>query len=102
MTIEPFIDRLRDRPEIVDKRRHIRIERCKDETAIALDTRHLRDVELRFLEVAGIAVGPRHGAKLAGVEIAPAMIRAREGPRRAPLLAAQRRAAMGAAVEQDA
>src|SRR4029453_15448183 len=72
----------------------------EDEAAIAVHARHLRDVVPRVVEVARIAVGPRDGAQLSGVEIAPAMIRAGEYARRAPVLAAQRRAAVGAAVEQ--
>ena len=74
----------------------------EDEAAIAVDPRHLRDVELRVLEIAGIAVRPRHRAQLAGVEEAPAVIGAGEDARRALFLAAQRGAAMGAAVEQRA
>ena len=102
LAVEPFVDRLGDGAEIVDERRRIGIERREDEAAIAVDARHLRDVELRVLEVAGIAVRPRHRAQLAGVEVAPAVIGAGEDARRALVLAAQRGAAMGAAVEQRA
>src|SRR6202035_5030850 len=48
------------------------------------------------------AVRPRHGAQLSGVEIAPAVIGAGEDARRALVLAAERGAAVGAAVEQRA
>src|SRR5262249_44262708 len=102
LTVEPFVDRFGDGAEIVKERRRVEVERAEDETAIAVDAWDLRDVVLRILEVAGIAVGPWHCRQLAGIEIAPAMIRAREGARRAPVLAAERGAAMGAAVEQCA
>src|SRR4029450_7843469 len=100
LAVEPFVDRLGDGAEIVDERGRLGIERREDEAAIAVHARHLRDVVPRVVEVARIAVGPRDGAQLSGVEIAPAMIRAGEYARRAPVLAAQRRAAVGAAVEQ--
>ena len=102
LAVEPFVDRLGDGAEIIEQRRRIGIERREDEAAIAVDARHLRDVEFRVLEIAGIAVGPRHRAQLAGVEIAPAVIGAGEDARRALLLAAERGAAVGAAVEQRA
>src|SRR5207248_9577626 len=69
---------------------------------IAVDARHLRDVELRLRKIAGVAVRPRHGAELAGVEIAPAMVGAGEDARRALVLAGERGATVGAAVEQRA
>ena len=78
IAVEPFVDRAGDAAEIVEQRRRVGIERAEDEAAIAVDARHLRDVELRVLEVAGIAVRPRHRAQLAGVEEAPAVIRADE------------------------
>src|SRR5436853_550329 len=77
LAVEPFIDRLGDAAKIVDQRRRVRIERPEDEAAIAVDAWHLRDVEFRILEVTGVAVRPRHRAQLAGIEIAPSVIRAR-------------------------
>jgi hypothetical protein len=88
LAVQPFIDRLGDGAEIVEQRRRVGIERGEDEPAIAVDARHLRDIELGVLEVAGIAVRPRHGPQLAGVEIAPAVIRTGENARRAFVLAA--------------
>ena len=64
LAVEPFVDRPGDRPEIVEQRRRIAVERGEDEAAIALDPRHLRDVEFGVLEVAGVAVGPRHARSL--------------------------------------
>ena len=93
---------LRDGAEIFQQRRRLGIERPEDESAVAVHARHLRHVEFRILEVAGIAIRPRHGAQLAGIEKAPAVIGACEETRRALLLAAERGAAMGAAVEQRA
>ncbi len=102
IAVEPFVDRAGDAAEIVEERRRVGIERAEDEAAIAVDARHLRDVELRVLEIAGIAVRPRHGAQLAGDEEAPAVIRAGEHVGIAALEPAERGAAMGAAVEQRA
>ncbi len=100
LAVEPLVDRLGDGAEIIEERWRIGVERAEDEAAIAVDPRHLRDVELRVLEVAGIAVGPRHRAQLAAVEIAPAVIGAGEDACVALFLAAERGAAVGAAVEQ--
>src|SRR6266852_8411063 len=60
----------------------------KKKTAIAVHSRHLRDIVLRLVEIAGVAVRPRHRAQLSGVEVAPAVIRAGEYARRAFILAA--------------
>ena len=86
---------------IVDRRR-AEIERAEDEAAIGLHARHLREVELRVLKSRGIAVRPRHAAKLAGVAEIPAVIRALKRARIALVPAAKRGAAVGAAVEQRA
>src|SRR5262245_52774939 len=102
MTIEPFIDRLGDRPEIIEKRRRVPVQGREDEAAIAVDARYLRDIELRVFEVARVTIGPGHRAQLAGVEIAPAMIGTGEDARRTAFLAAQSGAAMGASIEQYA
>ena len=98
----PVVDRLRDRPEVLDERQRIHVERAEDEAAIALHARHLRDIVLGIAHVAGITVRPRHAAELAGVGEIPAVIGALEMPRIALLQPAQRRAAMRAAVEQHA
>ena len=102
IAVEPFVDRAGDAAEIIEQRRRVGIERAEDEAAIAVDARHLRDVEFCVLEIAGIAVRPRHRAQLAGVEEAPAVIRADELEGVAALEPAERGAAMGAAVEQRA
>ena len=81
LPVEPFVERFRDRAEIVDQRRRLRVERGENEAAVALDARHLRHVEFRIGEVASVTVRPRHRTQLAGVEIAPAMIGAGEDAR---------------------
>ncbi len=101
LSVEPFVDRFGNGAEIVEERGRIGIERGKDETAIAVHAWHLRNVVLGIVEVARITVRPRNGAQLSRVEIAPAVIRAGEYARRAPVLAAQRRAAVGTAIEQS-
>ena len=78
------------------------IERAEDEAAIRFHARHLRDVVFRIAHVVGIALRPRHAAQLAGVEEIPAVVRALERFGVALVPAAQRRAAMGAAVVQRA
>src|SRR6516225_9486488 len=88
LPVEPFVDRLGDGAEVIDERRGLGVERGKDEAAIAVHARHLRDIVLRLVEVAGVAVRPRHRAQLSGVEVAPAVIRAGEYARRAFILAA--------------
>ena len=87
---------------MLGERRQIHVERDKDEAAVGFHARHLRHVVLRLAEIAGIAVRPRHAAQLAGVEEVPAVIRALERARIALVPAAQRRAAMGAAVVERA
>ena len=102
LAVEPFVDRPSDGAEIIEQRWRVRVERAENKAAIAVDARHLGDVEPGLAEVAGIAVGPRHRAQLAGIEIAPAVIGTGEDAGGALVLAAERGAAMGAAVEQRA
>src|SRR5262249_61165377 len=96
MCADLWVNGLSGRPEPVAQRRRIEVERAEDEAAIGVDARHLRDVEFRILEVAGVAVGPRHAPQFSGVEEIPAVIRALERLRVALVPAAQRGAAVGA------
>ena len=102
IAVEPLVDDRRDRAEVLDERQRVHVERAEDEAAIGFHARHLRDVVLRVAQVGRVAVRPRHAAQLAGVVEIPAVIRALEVPRVALLEAAQRGAAMGAAVVQRA
>ena len=70
--------------------------------AIGFHARHLREIVFRIAHVLGIAVGPRHAAQPPGVEKIPAVIGALERLRVALVPAAQRGAAMGAAIVERA
>ena len=100
LAVEPLIDGLGDCAEIFEQRRRIGVESCENKSTVAIDAWYLCHVEFRILEVTGIAVRPRHGAQLSGIEEAPAVIGALEKASRALFLATERGAAMGAAVEQ--
>jgi len=102
IAVEPLVDDLCDRAKMLGKRQRVHVQRGEDEAAIGFDPRHLRDVVFRIAHVLGIAFRPRHAAQFAGVEEVPAMIRALERFRVALVPAAQRGAAMGAAVVQRA
>ncbi len=99
IAVQPFVDRLSDRTEMLTDRRRRRVQCPEDEAAIGFHARHLREVELRiFGKVFTIALGPWHAAQFAIVEEIPAVIRALERPLVAFLEAAQRGPAMGTAV----
>ena len=102
IAVEPFVDRPLRRAEVIGERRCIRIQRAEDEAAIALDARHLRQVELVVLEIAGVTLGPWHAAELPGVEVGPAVIGALESRCRAARFAAHAGAAVRAAIEERA
>ena len=88
--------------EMLGERQRVEIERAEDEAAIGVDPRHLGQIVFRIAHVGGVAFGPRHAAQLAGVEEVPAVIGALERFAVALLPAAQRRAAMGAAIVERA
>ncbi len=102
IAIEPFVDHSRDRPEMLGERQRVEIERTEDETAIGLHARHLRQIVFRIAHVTGVAVRPGYAAQPAGIEEIPAVVRALERLAVALVEAAQRRAAMGAAVIERA
>src|SRR6185312_1948695 len=102
IAVDPFVDRLGDGPQPVAQNRRVAVHGAEDEAAIALDAADLHEIELRILEVAGIAVGPGHTEQLAAVGEGPAVIGAGERLGIALLGAADAGAAMGAAVEQRA
>ena len=102
VAVEPLVDRLLRRTEIVRQRGGIGVQRAEDEAAVALDARHLREAELVVLEIAGIAFGPGHAAELPGVVVGPAVIGTLEGRCRATRVAADTGAAVRAAVEERA
>ena len=97
--VEPFVDQLRGRAEMRDEVRHLRVQRRKDEAAIARDPR-LAEAERRLVEAGAVAFLDRHADQRAGAVERPVVIGTGEAPRRALVLAAHGGATMGAAVEQ--
>ena len=100
--VEPFVDRFGRRTQVLGERRRSGIQRPEHEASVALDPRHLRQVELRIPEVARVAVGPGNAAQLAAVEVRPAVVRALKGLRGPSVLPAERGAAVGAAIVERA
>ena len=89
-------------PEMIEERRHVRIEAGKDKAAIAFDARQAEQ-SLRLREGVGIAaglaaMGDADQRPVIGID--PAVIGALEFPRPAGELPAQHRAAMPAAIDQ--
>src|SRR5580698_4716719 len=66
IAVEPLVDRLSDRTEVIADRGSIDIQRSEYEAAIRFHARHLREVELGILcRILPIALGPWHPAQLA-------------------------------------
>src|ERR1700685_3465882 len=102
IAVQPFVDWLLDRTEMPQQRWRGHVERAKNEAAVRVDPRHLGEIILVVADqLAGKAVRPRYATELAGVGEIPAMIGALKRAAVALFPAADRGAAVGAAIVES-
>ena len=100
--LEHEVDVFARRPQVFRQRHGIGVEIQEHEAAVGLDARRLHQPELRAIEARRVGALPGHGIEPAVAVVGPAVIEAGVARRVTARLAAHHRAAMAAAVEEDA